>query len=361
MQYDRYCGLPQAIFDPLVVRAQELVEREDDESLCLESAFANLYSAHDGETGMSWHQDCLESGDLSEASLVLQGEAPDGCTGGGLLCRLPGAEDEEMVQLDCGDGLVLKGSCWHKALDITSGRRVTFVFFYKLARSRDCRHSMLLSQLSHRVTQRVDGWQCAVSEQLLQGRPLRLLSSPGGELQNSNTAFSLMKWIEQDATDLIVGKTVLELAAGACGVAGICCSRIGAAKVLLTEVDEGMLGSLEVNAACEMMSNPRTANIETCVFDWRQLQVAQLCPDVVLVNDALVSIEMIPALVSNVAAFLDREESTNRGVAIVTWKSERQDVEDVFLESVRLSGLNIHLETVSFMLKVVVIQNKMHM
>ena len=62
-----------------------------------------------------------------------------------------------------------------------------------------------------------------------------------------DASFVLAKWLERNLFTSLVGKTVVELGSGIAGLPGMACSLLGAAQVVLTDIDGPVLALLRKN------------------------------------------------------------------------------------------------------------------
>ena len=124
------------VFEPLMsaLDASGIVDGTmNGNAVELDSVCGHLYDAEDakGEDGSSWyrHRDYCADDSLAALSIIIEGSLPH--AGGAL--EMSGRDETaavDVVALQPGDALVLR-QAWHKPRPITSGRRVSFVFFFK--------------------------------------------------------------------------------------------------------------------------------------------------------------------------------------------------------------------------------------
>eukprot|EP00947_MAST-08B_sp_MAST-8B-sp1_P005750 g5750.t1 len=132
------------IFAPLLRASLNLVQQTLEvprSSFEPDSCFAHLYDADTpgAESGSSWgwHRDYGNDDTLALASVIIEGFTRDKYLGGGLeVADTSGADRvEEHVLLAPGDALLLR-QAWHLPLALRSGKRISFVLFFRKRKPR---------------------------------------------------------------------------------------------------------------------------------------------------------------------------------------------------------------------------------
>lgn len=345
-----------SIFDPLVHLVQELVEKEQQGQLQVQSASAAWCT--DG-----WSQQQQPS---SYVAVLLGAAHPDVTTAERhMLCKQADRDESAVhgVVMSVGDCLVLEKAVLGD-YSVSVEPSVVFLFSFEVAQTEAERNSLQLAQLVFVLPEElreVHSWQSIVPAGIFAGRRIRLLRAPCYfQLQQQcptgsqvwKNALVVAAWLEQHALEQLRGHAVLELGAGFHGTLGIVASRLGASEVMLTDSEKIAVECLQVNAAIEVIGSP-AAKIGACKLDWAWASSARcgcdcVClrtPDVVLVSDPLVWPQLAPILLSTLERLLIRadQHSADCPIAFVGWESResRIEAEQLFLELVSKSQLSM--------------------